>query len=49
MPKAVLQLAWRPKKDGAECVDHELSMAGDDNSLRVYALSDEYLRGPYQQ
>ncbi|KAK3378028.1 WD40-repeat-containing domain protein [Podospora didyma] len=47
LPKAVLQLAWRPRpsrKEGEISSDHaekenELAVAGDDGSLRIYSFS----------
>lgn len=44
LPKAVLQLAWRPiARDGF----YEVAVAGEDSSLRVYAFSQKYLEGAY--
>ena len=34
LPKAVLQLAWRPTREGVE--GRELAVAGEDGSLRIY-------------
>lgn len=43
-PKAVLQLAWRPSaRNGDSSVAHELAIAGEDSSLRLYAFSEAYL------
>ncbi|KAL2127295.1 hypothetical protein VTI74DRAFT_10952 [Chaetomium olivicolor] len=36
LPKAVMQLAWRPVRDGQQ--GRELAIAGEDGSLRVYAF-----------
>ncbi|KAH8733500.1 WD40-repeat-containing domain protein [Ilyonectria robusta] len=45
LPKAVLQLAWRPvAREGAERA-YEIAVAGEDTSLRVYAFSHGYLGG----
>lgn len=38
LPKAVLQLAWRPANDAED--EHELAIAGDDSSLRIYKVKD---------
>ncbi|CAM1508308.1 Fc.00g051560.m01.CDS01 [Cosmosporella sp. VM-42] len=44
LPKAVLQLAWRPvPRDGF----YEIAVAGEDSSLRIYAFSQKYLEGAY--
>lgn len=44
LPKAVLQLAWRPvARDGF----YEIAVAGEDSSLRINAFSREYLEGAY--
>ncbi|KAL2258572.1 hypothetical protein VTK26DRAFT_8072 [Humicola hyalothermophila] len=37
LPKAVLQLAWRPKREGTQ--GRELAVAGEDGSLRIYRFS----------
>lgn len=39
LPKAVLQLAWRPKRGEQE--DRELAIAGEDASLRIYSLKSQ--------
>lgn len=38
LPKAVLQLAWRPAREGQEEAEREreLAIAGEDGSLRIY-------------
>jgi elongator complex protein 2 len=36
LPKAVLQLAWRPAREGQ--TGKELAIAGEDGSLRIYAF-----------
>jgi elongator complex protein 2 len=36
LPKAVLQLAWRPAREGQ--TGRELAIAGEDGSLRIYAF-----------
>ncbi|KAJ4302243.1 Elongator subunit elp2 [Collariella sp. IMI 366227] len=36
LPKAVMQLAWRPTREGQQ--GRELAIAGEDGSLRVYAF-----------
>ncbi|KAK0383388.1 hypothetical protein NLU13_9301 [Sarocladium strictum] len=43
LPKAVLQLAWRPVTVGKE--HHELAIAGEDSSLRIYSFSTGFLTG----
>lgn len=44
LPKAVLQLAWRPvARDGV----FEIAVAGEDSSLRINAFSRKYLEGAY--
>lgn len=46
LPKAILQLAWRPVSENAsQGSHHQLAVAGDDSSLRIYAFSDTYLSG----
>ncbi|WAO93877.1 Elongator complex protein 2 [Fusarium falciforme] len=46
LPKAVLQLAFRPvAREGSDRA-YELAIAGEDSSVRVYAFSQEYLRVP---
>ncbi|KAI9149245.1 Elongator complex protein 2 [Paramyrothecium foliicola] len=42
LPKAVLQAAWRPAA-GEETDVHELAIAGEDSSLRLYAFSESFL------
>ncbi|KAG9250863.1 elongator protein 2 [Emericellopsis atlantica] len=42
IPKTVLQLSWRPGTDADKA---ELAIAGDDSSLRLFSLSEAYLRG----
>ncbi|KXX77568.1 Elongator complex protein 2 [Madurella mycetomatis] len=37
LPKAVMQLAWRPAKEGQE--GRELAIAGEDGSLRIYRFA----------
>ncbi|KAK0652242.1 RNA polymerase II elongator-like protein [Cercophora newfieldiana] len=37
LPRAVMQLAWRPVRGGVD--EKELAVAGEDGSLRIYALS----------
>jgi len=37
LPKAVMQLAWRPRRDGKD--DKELAIAGEDGSLRIYSIA----------
>ncbi|KAK4043049.1 WD40-repeat-containing domain protein [Parachaetomium inaequale] len=36
LPKAVMQLAWRPAREGRK--GRELAIAGEDGSLRIYAF-----------
>jgi elongator complex protein 2 len=36
LPKAVMQLAWRPAREGQK--GRELAIAGEDASLRIYAF-----------
>ncbi|KAH6611179.1 elongator complex protein 2 [Trichoderma cornu-damae] len=44
LPKAALQLAWRPaNKDGTEA-KHELAVAGEDSSLRLYGFGEGYFK-----
>ncbi|KAK4168055.1 Elongator complex protein 2 [Cladorrhinum sp. PSN259] len=39
LPKAVLQLAWRPKREGQEGQEErELAIAGEDASVRIYSF-----------
>jgi elongator complex protein 2 len=40
LPKAVLQLAWRPieRETEGNAVSHELAIAGEDSSLRIYKV-----------
>lgn len=38
LPKAVLQLAWRPASGKEDENRHELAIAGDDSSLRIYKI-----------
>ncbi|KAH6892230.1 WD40-repeat-containing domain protein [Thelonectria olida] len=45
LPKAVLQLAWRPGPREGVGRAYEVAVAGDDSSLRVYAFSEGYLEG----
>ncbi|UPK94806.1 hypothetical protein LCI18_005741 [Fusarium solani-melongenae] len=46
LPKAVLQLAFRPvAREGSDRA-YELAIAGEDSSVRVYAFSQEYLQVP---
>ncbi|KAH7318546.1 elongator protein 2 [Stachybotrys elegans] len=42
LPKSILQLAWRPVSDDV-VAKHELAVAGDDSSLRLYAFDSSYL------
>lgn len=44
LPKTVLQLAWRPAREG-EAGAAELAVAGEDSSLRLYAFDDGFLQG----
>ncbi|KAK3906423.1 WD40-repeat-containing domain protein [Staphylotrichum tortipilum] len=39
LPKAVIQLAWRPAREGREKEGRELAIAGEDGSLRIYAFA----------
>jgi len=41
LPKAVLQLAWRPAREGTGA--HTLAVAGEDSSLRLLAFDETYL------
>ncbi|KAG6252406.1 hypothetical protein E4U24_000445 [Claviceps purpurea] len=43
LPKAVLQLAWRPTKAAAS-TSYTLAVAGEDSSLRVFSFDETYLR-----
>jgi elongator complex protein 2 len=46
LPKAVLQLAWRPGPDAGDTgMRQELAIAGEDSSLRLYSFGTEFLRG----
>ncbi|KAI5461298.1 WD40-repeat-containing domain protein [Mariannaea sp. PMI_226] len=45
LPKAVLQLSWRPVSREGAGRPFEVAVAGEDSSLRVYAFSQEYLGG----
>ncbi|KAG5950559.1 hypothetical protein E4U53_004859 [Claviceps sorghi] len=45
LPKAVLQLAWRPIKAGVSTT-FTLAVAGEDGSLRLFSLDKSYLRAP---
>lgn len=38
LPKAVLQLSWRPSVEERDENDSELAIAGDDSSLRIYKV-----------
>lgn len=39
LPKAVLQLAWRPVREDAEReASYDLAVAGEDSSLRIYKV-----------
>ncbi|KAL2118355.1 hypothetical protein VTJ04DRAFT_8015 [Mycothermus thermophilus] len=38
LPKAVLQLAWRPRRGDGLTGERELAIAGEDGSLRIYAF-----------
>ncbi|KAK4224850.1 Elongator complex protein 2 [Podospora fimiseda] len=38
LPKAVLQLAWRPKKEERKQEGNELAIAGEDGSVRIYSF-----------
>ncbi|KAK3995075.1 Elongator complex protein 2 [Cladorrhinum sp. PSN332] len=38
LPKAVLQLAWRPKREGQNEEESELAIAGEDGSVRIYSF-----------
>lgn len=41
LPKAVLQLAWRPVEEGeGERDTYDLAIAGEDSSLRIYKIKD---------
>lgn len=44
LPKAVLQLAWRPQREG-DGHGAELAVAGEDSSLRLYSFDDGFLQG----
>ncbi|KAK5993370.1 Elongator complex protein 2 [Cladobotryum mycophilum] len=44
LPKAVLQLAWRPAKNDGQTTRFELAVAGEDSSLRLYGFDGEYLK-----
>ncbi|KAJ4311544.1 Elongator subunit elp2 [Fusarium piperis] len=46
LPKAVLQLAFRPAAREGSDRAYELAIAGEDSSVRVYAFSQEYLQEP---
>lgn len=37
LPKTVMQLAWRPRREGKD--DKELAIAGEDGSLRIYSIA----------
>ncbi|KAK4453797.1 Elongator complex protein 2 [Podospora aff. communis PSN243] len=37
LPRAVMQLAWRPAREGSKA--RELAVAGEDGSLRIYGIS----------
>ncbi|KAK5654842.1 hypothetical protein OQA88_6878 [Cercophora sp. LCS_1] len=39
LPKAVLQLAWRPVIEGRTGKARELAVAGEDGSLRIYTIT----------
>ncbi|KEY69872.1 hypothetical protein S7711_06428 [Stachybotrys chartarum IBT 7711] len=43
LSKSILQLAWRPVSGDAKGTTHELAVAGDDSSLRLYSFSESYL------
>lgn len=43
LPKAVLQLAWRPAAREGAARAYEIAVAGEDSSLRVYAFGHGYL------
>ncbi|KAG6012379.1 hypothetical protein E4U43_007822 [Claviceps pusilla] len=43
LPKAVLQLAWRPVKAGTSTT-YTLAVAGEDGSLRLFSFDKSYLR-----
>lgn len=45
LSKAVLQLAWRPCPAAAQPESFTLAVAGEDSSLRVFAISEAYLKG----
>ncbi|KAG6041072.1 hypothetical protein E4U41_006095 [Claviceps citrina] len=45
LPRAVLQLAWRPVHD-ASAKTYTLAVAGEDASLRVFSFDKSYLRAP---
>lgn len=39
LPKAILQLAWRPVDEKDENQDgYDLAVAGEDNTLRIYKV-----------
>ena len=38
LPKAVLQLAWRPVEEAEESGAYDLAVAGEDSSLRIYQV-----------
>ncbi|CAG9999724.1 unnamed protein product [Clonostachys byssicola] len=44
LPKAVLQLAWQPATKEDNGGTYKLAIAGDDSSLRLYAVDKEFLR-----
>ncbi|KAG5928025.1 hypothetical protein E4U42_001407 [Claviceps africana] len=45
LPKAVLQLAWRPINAGVSTT-FTLAVAGEDGSLRLFSFDKAYLRAP---
>ncbi|KAF5023232.1 hypothetical protein F66182_4707 [Fusarium sp. NRRL 66182] len=44
LPKATLQLAWRPVSREGSDRPYEIAAAGEDSSLRVYAFSQAYFQ-----
>ncbi|PNY24970.1 Elongator complex protein 2 [Tolypocladium capitatum] len=43
-PKAVLQLGWRPARQDGEASTCTLAAAGEDNTVRLFAFEETYLR-----
>lgn len=44
LPKAILQLAWRPVEKEGKVDVHTLAVASEDCSLRLFSFDDTYLR-----